>query len=60
MVGLLMVLMPLSGYFGFNRLMVLPALWALYEYLQLMGQLGDVGIPVLYLPTTPVGRRGSS
>jgi len=40
--GLLLVLMPLSGYFGFNPLMVLPALWALYEYLRLTGGLGDV------------------
>jgi len=40
--GLLLVLMPLSGYFGFNPLMVLLALWALYEYLLLTGRLGDV------------------
>ena len=39
--GLLLVLMPLSGYFGFNPLMVLPALWALYEYLLLTGRLGE-------------------
>jgi len=40
--GLLLVLMPLSGYFGFNPLMVLLALWALYGYLLLTGRLGDV------------------
>jgi len=39
--GLLLVLMPLSGYFGFNPLMVLLALWALYEYLLLTGRLGE-------------------
>jgi len=39
--GLLLVLMPLSGYFGCNPLMVLLGLWALYEYLRLTGRLGE-------------------
>jgi len=39
--GLLLVLMPPSGYFGFNPLMVLLSLWALYEYLLLTGRLGE-------------------
>jgi len=45
--GLLLVLMPLSGYFGFNPLMVVLGLWALYEYLLLTGRLGE----------EPTGRR---
>lgn len=37
--GLLLVLLPLSGYFGFEPVMVLLGLWGLYRYLQLMGRL---------------------
>jgi 4-amino-4-deoxy-L-arabinose transferase-like glycosyltransferase len=39
--GLILVLLPYSGYFGFNPLMVLLALWALHRYLLLTGRLAD-------------------
>jgi 4-amino-4-deoxy-L-arabinose transferase-like glycosyltransferase len=39
--GLILVLLPYSGYFGLNPLMVLLSLWALHRYLLLTGRLAD-------------------
>ena len=39
--GLLVALFPLSGYFGFQPLLVLLVLWALCRYLLLIGRFGD-------------------
>lgn len=39
--GLLVALFPLSGYFGFQPLLVLLVLWALWRYLLLIGRFGD-------------------
>jgi 4-amino-4-deoxy-L-arabinose transferase-like glycosyltransferase len=40
--GLILVLLPYSGYFGFSPLMVLLSLWALNRYLLLIGRLGGI------------------
>ncbi len=39
--GLILVLLPYSGYFGFSPLMVLLSLWALNRYLLLIGRLSS-------------------
>jgi len=36
--GLLLVILPLSAYFGFDLWMVLLGLWALWRYLSLIGR----------------------
>lgn len=39
--GLLLAVFPLSGYFGFEPLLVLLSQWALWRYLLLIGRLGE-------------------
>ena len=43
--GLLLVILPISAYFGFDSLLVLAGLWALWRYLLLIGRLQSASRP---------------